>query len=172
MNKEAILLKLEEGREQLLTFVNTSIDALIDNVKNGESIVDGQSVITDTVYPLGITPALFKGTKPTAIFFGKEKVEVKTWRKVYTLILQRCAAVPEKRDALMYLRGKISGRDRFFLSDKPDGMNVPIKIAEELYAEGYFDTEWLLKVLTADFLDVVRYDYSNISVSVVAGKRW
>ena len=71
----------------------------------------------------------------------------------------------------MYLRGKISGRQRVFLSGKPEGMNVPIKIAEELYAEGYFDTELLIRVLTTKILAAARYDYSGIFVLVVPAKR-
>ena len=171
MNKETALLELETARKQFIAIINTSIDALIDKVKNGVSHEDGQTETIEMIFPLSTSPALFKGTKPTAVFFGEEKVEVKTWRKVYTLILQQCATLTEKRDMLMHLRGKISGRDRFFLSGKPDGMNVPIKIAEKLYAEGYFDTEQLLKVLTIDILDSVRYDYSDISISIIPGKK-
>ena len=173
MDKDIALLRLEEARVQLLAIVNTSIDSLIDRINNGEPLTDsdGGSSAAETVYPLSTTPALFKGTKPTAVYFGEEKVEVKTWRKAYTLILQRCADIPEKRDKLMSLRGRISGRSRFFLSGKPDGMDTPIKIAEGLYVESYFDTEFLLRILTTEFLDIVRFNYSDISVSVVDGKR-
>jgi len=171
MDKNSALLKLEEAREQMLALINTSIDSLIDRINSGEPIEDSSdgSSAVETIYPLSITPALFKGTKPTAVYFGGERVEVKTWRKVYTLILQRCADIPEKLNTLIHLRGKISGRSRFFLSGKPDGMDKPVKIAEELYAESYFDTEVLMRILTTEFLDSARYDYSDISVSVIAG---
>jgi hypothetical protein len=170
MNKELVLAELESARAKLLDIVNNGIDGLISRIEYGESIDSGDPANAETVYPLSTTPALFKGTKPTAVFFGEEKVAVKTWRKAYTLILQRCADIPEKRDKLMGLRGRISGRSRFFLSGKPDGMDTPIKIAEGLYVEGYFDTELLLRILTTEFLDIVRFDYSDISVAVTTAK--
>jgi hypothetical protein len=141
-------------------------------VKNDELLTNnGALAVYETIYPLCIDPARFKGTKPTFVYFSEEKVAVKTWREVYTLILQRSAARAEIFENLMYLRGKISGRKRVILSGKPNGMNVPVKIADELFAEGFFDTEWLIKVLTVDILDAAHYDYSDISVSVVAGKK-
>ena len=118
------------------------------------------------IYRLCALPVTLKGTKPTAVFFGAEKAEVKTWRAVYTAVLRRCAAGSDKLAALMELRNKISGRRRVILSDKPDGMDTPIEIAEGLYAEVYFDTDWLLRILTREILDAVHYDYSGISVAV------
>jgi len=170
MNKDTILSELEEVREYLLSVVITGIDALKARIENGESISADDISSIERVYPLNIVPALFKGTKPTAIYFGEEKVEVKTWRKTYTLILQRCVANPENHAILMGLRNRINGKDRTFLSDKPDRMNVPIKISDGLFAESYFDTEWLVRVLTTELLDAVRYDYSRISVAVVTGR--
>ena len=116
-------------------------------------------------------PALFKGTKPTAVFYGEEKVPVKTWFNVYSLILRRCAEDQEKRDALLYLCNKISGRKRVILSDTPDGMNRPVEVTDGVFAEGFFDTEWLVRILTTELLDNVRYDYSGISVSVMESKK-
>jgi len=51
---------------------------LIDRIKNGETLTDDEDSVIETVYPLGINPAILKGTKPTAVYFGKEKVDVKT----------------------------------------------------------------------------------------------
>ena len=172
MNRDEVLLELENTRELLVSGITARIDALIDKVKSGEPLDDrDDGSVIEVIYPLSITPGMFKGTKPTAVFFGDEKVEVKKWRETYSLILRRCAEIPEKRDALLYLRNKILGRKRTILSDKPDGMDIPIEIADGIFVEGYFDTEWLIKTLTVEILDVVRYDYSDISVSVVNGKR-
>jgi hypothetical protein len=90
---------------------------------------------------------------------------------VYALILRRCAEDQDKRDALKYLCNKISGRKRLILSDKPDGMNRPVEVEDGVFAEGFFDTEWLIRILTTELLDTVRYDYSGISVSVTAAKK-
>jgi len=171
MDKATALAELEKARNNMLLYINTKFDALVSRVESGEP-VEGNPSDIDMLYPLCINPATFKGTKPTAVYFGNEMLCVKTWRAVYTLILQRCAAIPEKHDRLMSLRGRISGRDRLFLSGKPDGMNAPVKIAEELFAESYLDTEWLMRVLTDDILDAVGYDYSHISVSTVPNKRY
>jgi len=171
MNKEIALSEIEAVRAQLLGMVNDRIDSLIAKIKNGEAIDNNTLSAVEIVYPLSIEPALFKGTKPTAVHFDDEKIPVKTWRKAYTLILQQCTDIPEKREALMSLRNKISGRTRIILSDKADGMSRPIEIADDVFVESFFDTEWLVRILTREILDVVRYDYSSISISVVKRKR-
>ncbi|MDR2088524.1 MAG: hypothetical protein LBP73_04120 [Clostridiales Family XIII bacterium] len=170
MNRDAILLELEETRELLLVKINARVDALIEGVKSGEPL-DESSPAVETVWPLGIKPGLFKGTRPVAVHFGDERVEVKKWRAVYALILRRCAEEPEMREALMSLRNKISGRTRTILSDKPDGMDCPIEIAEGIFVEGYFDTEWLIKTLTVEILGAIGYDCGDISIAVVPGKK-
>ena len=72
--REAALSELKNLRENLLTIVNTSIDSLITRLENGEEIETGCPL--EITYPLSVSPALFKGTKPTAVLFGKERVEV------------------------------------------------------------------------------------------------
>jgi len=169
MDKATALAELEKARNNMLLYINTKFDALVARVEGGEA-VEGNPSDIDMLYPLCINPATFKGTKPTAVYFGGEMIGVKTWRAVYTLILQRCATIPEKHNRLMSLRNRISGRNRTFLSDKPIGMNAPVKIAEELFAEAYLDTEWLIKVLTTEILYHAHYDYSHISISVTTAK--
>ena len=174
MDKTTALSELEKARGQITDIFNTAISKINDliiRIENGEPIDEETSADIETLYPLSVSPSLFKGTKPTAIFFGDEKAPVKTWRNVYTFILQRCAGIPEKREMLISLCNKISGRTRVILSDKPDGMDFPIKITDGVFVEGDFDTEWLIRILTTEILDVVRYDYSGISVSVVKNKR-
>lgn len=48
------------------------------------------------------------------------------------------------------------------LSDDPSVMNVPLKISDGLYFEGFFDTEFLFKQLRY-VLDLAGYDYSEIT---------
>jgi len=171
MSRDDILSELEVARKKMLDAVNSKIDALIMRIRNGEPL-DDDLTPAETVCPLSASPYLFKGTKPTAVYFGGERAEVRTWFKIYSLILQRCAAEQDKQDALRHLCNKIHGRSRVILSDKPDGMNKPVEVAEGIYAEGFFDTEWLIRILTTQLLDAVGYDYSGISVSVVANKRY
>jgi len=167
--KDDALLELKKLREHLLTVVNTTVDALIDRLESGEDIDTG--LPCETVYPLSITPALFKGKKPTAVIFGEERVEVKKWKAAYTEILRRCARDPDAHAMLIGLRNKIHGRSRTILADKPDGMNKPVQAAEGIFAESFFDTEWLIRILTTEILDAAGYDYSGISIAIVQGKR-
>jgi len=158
---EATLRDIESLRSQL----HDVVDKKIDDLK--QTLISGKT--EDREYPLSAPPSLFKGTKPTAVIFAGARVEVKTWREAYTGILRRCYA--SKPEALMYLRNRVSGRKRTILSDKPDGMNAPIKLADDLFAEAYFDTEWLVRILTIEILGAAGYDYSGISVLVKNGKR-
>jgi len=163
MNKQEALQLVEELRTTLIDIVNQKTDSLIQRIESGEPF----ETPSEFEFPLRTNPATFKGTKPTALAFGEERVAVKTWREVYIEILKRCCA--EKHDALMHLRNLVSGRKRAVLSNKPDGMNKPIMLAEGLYVEAYFDTEFLLKTLT-QILGAVRYDYSKISVKITERK--
>ena len=168
IDREKALFELEKVREQLLYIANNSIDTLKARLESGEEI-EADSMPIERIYPLTATPSLFKCMKPTAVIFGEERIEVKKWQEVYRISLRRCDA--EKHDDLMSLRNKIAGRSRVILSDKPDGMNRPTELAEGLYAEGFFDTEWLIRIMTREIMDAVGYDYSDISIALVQGKR-
>jgi hypothetical protein len=163
--KEMLLRELEEARERLIAQVISRMDALRDRILSGEE-VDVSDVGYETLWPLSTMPEMFKGRKPTAILFDEERVPVKKWREVYTLVLKRCAADEAGHAALMYLRNKIHGRSRTFLSDKPDGMDFPIKVCDGLYAEADFDTGALIRMLTTGILAPARYDYSGIAVAL------
>ena len=45
-------------------------------------------------------------------------------------------------------------------------MNVPLKIDDDLYFEGKFDSEYLMKMMTERVLNPVGYDCSGISVTL------
>ena len=161
--KEAALLAIEENRTALLETVNSKMDALKQWVLDGGDVRQTRAGYT---YPLAAPPALFKGTKPIAVFFGAERVPAGTWKKVYTDILARCISDPANLAALMALRGRIAGRSRPIISGAPGGMTRPVQLAKGLFAETHFDTEWLIHILTRYILDAVRYDYSGISIAV------
>ena len=162
VQKDTALLAIEECRAVLLEIVNGKMDALRQRILDGE----GAQPCAGSVYPLDIPPALFKGTKPAAVFFGEERVAADTWKKVYTEILAHCAADPENLAALMVLRNRVAGRTRTILSDTHDGMARPVMLAKGLYAEAFFDTEWLIRVLTGHILDAIHYDYSGVFIEV------
>lgn len=64
----------------------------------------------------------------------------------------------------MRLSGKVAGRQRIILGKSVEEMNVPLKIDEEIYFEGKFDTEALLTMMIKKVLEPVGYDYSQIII--------
>jgi len=156
-NKEVILAEIETLRPQLHQMIDERLDAMKNAILSGESVSS-----VERTYPLNFSPHIFKGEKPVAVLFGEERVERNSWIKVYTEILHRCK--DEKYDILMELRGKISGRDRLILSKESTGMKRPVKLAEGLFAESFYDTDTLIYVLTKRILDPVGFDYREISV--------
>jgi hypothetical protein len=109
-------------------------------------------------------PYHFIGTRPTAVMFGNERVEVKTWKQVAGVILKRCH--DERGDALMNLRNKVSGRVRMIFADKPDGMRNPLKITEDAYLESHYGSQTLMYIVKDLILDNTGFDYSNITIAV------
>jgi hypothetical protein len=163
--KQAALREIEESRAWLVECINNKMDRLKEAVICGEELSDDGDA--ECVYPLTTMPELLKGSKPTAVIFGGERVPLKKWKAVYTEILKRCDSDAACHDKLMELRNKVSGRKRKVLSDDPGGMDKPVEIRDGLYAETYFDTGALLRMLTTGILNPVGYDYSGISVAVV-----
>jgi len=121
----------------------------------------------ESILQLNSNTALFKGKKPTGIIFGGgERKDVGTWKKVFELVLKDCIADPERHVNLLELRGKISGRERLILSDKPDGMRSPFEITDHLFIESHFDTTNLLHILLNRILKPIGYDYTNIKIAI------
>jgi hypothetical protein len=117
---------------------------------------------TESSCSLYTPPYHFVGTKPVAVLFGEERVDVKSWREVVGVILTRCNAA--RGDALMYLRNKVSGKVRMILADSPDGMRRPLKIADEMYMECQYGSQTLMYILKNLILDYTGFDYSNIQI--------
>jgi hypothetical protein len=118
------------------------------------------------IYSLTSSSYLFVGRKVAAVLFGEERVEVKTWRGVYTEVLKRCNADPKGHEGLMYLRNKAAGRVRVFLSDKPDGMRSPAQIDTDMYGETNYGSATMMHILCNQILYYTGFDYSNISIAL------
>ena len=118
----------------------------------------------ELIYPLAVEPYVFVGKKPVAVFFGNERVSVKSWREVYSLILKRCNENPEHHEMLMYLRNKAAGQARVFLSDSPDSMTRPLMIDENMYAEAHYGSQTLMHIMVKRILAPVGFDISDIRI--------
>ena len=116
------------------------------------------------ILPLSINSNIFIGKKPVAVIFSEERVAVKTWREVYTVILKRCNSYPRHHETLMELRGRIAGKIRVFLSDNPKAMRNPVKIDDDMYAESHYGAATLIHILTIRILKPIGFDYSNIRI--------
>lgn len=91
-----------------------------------------------------------------------------TWRKVAQKILQTCNEQPDIHERFMEMCGKVAGRWRTILGSSPEEMDVPIKVDEELYFEGKFDTEAMLNMLEKKVLEPTGVDYSSIKIRYMA----
>lgn len=109
-----------------------------------------------------VSPAALKGKKPIALKFASgENVPTPTWKKVVLTIMKHCNEQPGMHESLMQLRGKITGRQRVILGQFAEEMDVPIRIDEDLYFEGKFDTGVLLTMMAKKVLEPIGYDITR-----------
>jgi hypothetical protein len=161
-----LIQEIQDVRRRVLE-IESVLSELVRRLESDDEPIERTSAHNyETIYPLTVNPAIFKGSKPTAIVFGDERVDVYKWKTVAEELMKHCNADAEKHVALMNLRGRIAGRERVFLAKEKSGMRSPIKIDENLYIETNYDTETLLRILMTRIFDVVNYDYSGISVSI------
>ena len=120
----------------------------------------------ELIFPITVDPNMFINRKPIAVLFGDERVEVKTWTQVYAVILKRCNSDPKHHETLMYLRNKVLGKCRVFLSDKSDGMIRPVKIDEDMFGETHYGSATLMHILLNRILAYTGFDLSNIRVVI------
>jgi hypothetical protein len=153
------ILKL---RDTLLAQINMEFDALIARL-NGSS-EDIEPTVYERTLPLTATPSIFRNTKPKAVLFGEDRVEVKTWTNVYTAVLKRCNDDPLYHERLINLRGRAAGKVRAFLASSPAGMVRPSMIDEHLYGETHYGSETLMHIMVNRILAPVGFDCSHISV--------
>ena len=152
----------------MLQLVNTKCDALLQMYQSGELRTDMKDTIRESSL-ITVSPAELKGKKPLAVQFARgEWIETPTWRKVAQKILQACNEQPDIHERFMEMCGKVAGRWRTILGSSPEEMDVPIKVDEELYFEGKFDTEAMLNMLEKKVLEPAGVDYSSIKIRYMA----
>ena len=161
MNKLDKFKLFERLRKEIHELVDQVLDKMLLSVHGMDELAEERRVV-----PLATDPARFKGEKPAALYFPDgRRVETNTWRKLVKVILADCGAVPECREQLEQWVCLIHGPQRAVISSNPAGMNVPLKIADGLYFEGYFDTEFLFKQLT-QALELAEYEYTGLAVEL------
>lgn len=156
----------QQNQDELLAVLER-LRAALQDVQNEYTrlvyALNGKELSVARTRSLLSSPAALKGEKPAAITFADGRTEqTTTWRKLVSAVLKDCGSIPECRDRLVAVKNIVAGRKRVVLSDDPSEMNVPLKIADGLYFEGFFDTEFLFKQLRY-VLDLAGYDYSGIT---------
>lgn len=160
MDKKELKEMVNESRNRMHQLVDKRCDEILDFIENGTSFSNKPRMLS-----LSSPPFLFKGTKPSAIVMKDGQIiPTNTWKSVAIAILKACNDEPKMHERLMGIRGSVAGRSRFILTGSPDEMNVPLKIDEELYFEGKFDSEYLIKMMTERVLKPIGYDYSDITI--------
>jgi hypothetical protein len=163
-----LIQEIQDVRRRILE-VESVLAGLVRRLENDDEPIERSTAQNyETVYPLTVNPAIFKGKKPTAILFGDKRVATHKWKAVAEELMKHCNADAEKHVALMNLRGKIAGRERVFLAREKSNMRSPIEIDKNLYIETNYDTETLLRILMTRIFDAINYDYSGISVSIIS----
>jgi len=160
MNKE-LLEQLMALMSELYS-INARLETMINAMESGK-----EQLSSERRFPLFVSPALFKGMKPVSLTFpdGRE-LAVSKWRDLAVALLQDCNADEICHENLHNMCGKVYGRNRIILGHDPSVMDVPLKVDEDIYFEGKFDTESLLKVLTERVLRPAGYDYRFITITV------
>ena len=157
--------QIEESRKRMHEQIDAQYDELVSKALTEgwtENLPKGERMMS-----LAADPARFKGLKPTMLRFPDGRTtSVGKWRLAVLEVMWDCNKDPAMHDKLMQLRGMVNGRFRGILTESPEGMSVPLMIDEGLYLEGKLDTEFLLKIVTNNILDVVGYDYGRIGVAV------
>ena len=159
MDKKLIREMINDSRTRMHQLIDKRFDELLDSIENGKSILPETEILS-----LSSPPFLFKGEKPSAVIMNGNIIPTPTWKLVVTTILRACNNEPTMHNRLMELRGSVSGRSRYILSNCPKDMNVPLKIDDDLYFEGKFDSEYLIKMMTERVLKPIGFDYDKIDI--------
>ena len=160
---------LQKYRTQLIQELNLFFDDMIQSLRVEEMQNETVNVAGEyeLLYPLTAATGFFKGKKPIGVIFQDgSRIDVPTWKKVVETILQNCNKDIYKHKELENLCGKVSGRERVFLANKPDNMRSPIEVDKNIYVETHYDTETLLRIVTTRILTPIQYDYNGIMIAI------
>lgn len=161
-NTANMTAELNRTRQHLLTLVNDIFNGLINKLENPNAVKSEAS--TELTIPLTANPNILIGKKAVAVVIGETRIPIKTWREAFKEIMSHCLQNPVYYDRLLGLRGRIAGKERVFVSGKPDTMKRPLRIGEDFYFETHYGTETLMHILVNRILAAIRYDCSAITI--------
>ena len=164
MKHEQLIREIEQIRQSLIRTINSRFSELVSSIE----ILDGDRYLkgVERTVPLASDPGIFNKEKPSAIIIGNERIVAPTWKSVYLKLLSRLCNDPSYYERLLELRGVSVGRGRSYLSGEKEGMTHPKKIADGLYAETHYSSSQLMRILVQRIMDVIQYDYTNISIAM------
>ena len=161
-----IIQEIEEMRQRILREINTEFDRIIDTVSKNSNNITAEVVPYAMRYPLLADSGIFKGKKPVSVIIGEESFDVKTWKELVKVIMDKCIESTDNIIHLYELAGKVSGKKRVLLATSPKNMRSPIENTNRMYMETHYDTETLLNILINRILIPIGYDVKNISVII------
>lgn len=157
-----------EQKEQLLRYkkkLHSEIDEMFEKML---AILSGDSIsVQPEPYELSLTlsPAQFKGLKPSAILYPNGKtVIVRTWREVVEKLLKDCDSTMHEK--LWSIVDNMQGRTRSIMAHSAEELENPMRIGDGIYMECRYDTETLLRLMMKRIFDVIGYEYADIKIKV------
>jgi len=156
----AELLRMQISIERIIIHLN----GIAHSPPDDTAAKTEQTVKTERTVPLNTDPSLLEKKRPVAVVFNGERVFTPTWKKVFEAVLSQCNQDPIYHERLMALRNKPLGSRRAYLSDKPDGMRLPIEIYKEMHFEIHNGVKAMMSIVVNKILSAIDYDYSNIDI--------
>ncbi len=156
--------EIREKQNEIIMIVNTLFDELVNEVSNIKVEQNEKINNFENILPLSNTK-VFKGKKPIAVIFGKNRIKTPTWKIVIETILKEVLKEENMKEKLYDLSDKLLGRKRTRLSESPEEMRKPLKLDDNLYIETHYDTETLMNLLL-QILNDISYNYKDIKVAI------
>ena len=163
MSSQKLTDQIELYRSMYHQLIDAYMDALILHLTAGDLSAHLKDE-NEHYLPLS-SAARCRGIRPIAVVLPDgERVETSTWTEAAAEILKDCAADPLRYQLLTVLSEHAPGSSRQLLALSPDKLDAPLKISDDLYLEGKFDTQVLMDDLVKKILRRVDYDHGSVAV--------
>ena len=154
---------VREKHYEIETMVNKAFDDIVAKL----TLLSNEELETQVDYealsPITQTWAFHK-KKPTAVLFGKERINVDNWQELVQTIFKKVFSNAEMKNRTLDLQNKSTKIGRQLSAD-PDNMKAPLKLDEKLYIEADKDAPELMRFIIT-ILKAICYDYKSIRIAV------